>query len=49
MGFQLMIFLGVTYYGIAGIAAAIFIIIASLARCPNVSKINKITHSPADF
>ena len=52
MGFQVqelpMKFSGVAY-GVAGIAAAILIIIASLARCPNVSKMNKITHPPAEF
>ena len=52
MGFQVqevpMKFSGVTY-GVAGIAAAILIIIASLARCRNVSKMNKITHSAAEF
>ena len=51
MGFQLqellVKFSGVTY-GVAGVAAAI-VIIAILTRRPNVSKMNKITHPPAEF
>jgi hypothetical protein len=50
MGFQLqelpMEFSGVTY-GVAGIVAAL-VIITKLTRRPNVSKMNKATHSPAE-
>ena len=40
-------FSGITY-GVAGISAAI-VIVARLTRRPNVSKMNKLTHSPAEF
>jgi hypothetical protein len=53
MGFQLqelpMKFSGVTY-GVAGITAAIVIMIAKLMRRdPNVSKMNRSSHCPLSF
>ena len=52
MSFQLqelpVKFSGVTTYGIAGIIAAT-VIVAMLMRRPNVSKMNKTTHSLAEF